>query len=95
MTELEVIGKAEELKESLRLAQGYPEFYQELLDEYAVQVWALKVAGCSYPWEQLLRIQEEYTIIEAKLPNVSDAEFDEYIHLGNMVAILLTEVKDG
>jgi len=90
MNKVEVISKAEELKEVCRQAQGYSqEFYEELLDDYSIHIWALKSIGDSYPWEQVLEIQEHHSKIEELLPNVSDKVFEEYIFLNDLIGVLL------
>ena len=85
----EVITKLEELEESLRQAQKIDQgFYEELLEDYFVYVRALKSVDDSYPWLRAIDIQEEHSEIRARLPNVSEDEFEVYIHLGNLLAIL-------
>jgi len=90
VTKQGVIDKAEELKEICRQSHKYSqEFYEELLDEYAVHVWALKSIKDEYPWMQALKIQEKYDKIEARLSNITDEEFEEFIVLGDFLAVLL------
>jgi len=72
--------------EELRQARKYSqEFYEELLSEYH--------KSDDIPWEQVLELQEKRDLIEASLPYVSDEEFDEYIFLGDILAVLLEPVR--
>ena len=73
----------DELEETLRQAHDYEEFYQELLDSYLVHVMEI-----GDNWERVIDIQAKHQEIEAKLPNVSDSEFEEYIILGDILAVL-------
>ena len=95
MIRAEVIAKANELEETLRQAHGYSqEFYEELLDDYVVNVWALKSIGDSYPWERAIELQEKQQKIESRMPNITAGEFDEYTILSDQLAILFTEVPN-
>jgi len=74
------MGK-QEIVETLRIARKYgQEFYEELLEDYPKQVNF---------WEELLEVQEKHNEIEACLPNVSDEEFEEFVFLGDLLAVLL------
>ena len=87
MDKAEVNTKTEELKEACRQAQDISqEFYEELLREYANQV------GDNI-WEQILEVQEKHDEIEKQLPNVADDVFDEYVFLGDLLAVLLNSIK--
>ena len=88
-----LVQETEELKNSTRdiREQGLQEFYEELLEEYRDNVSKLKAVGNNYPWEQLVEVQEKHSEIEKKLPNVSDEEFEEYIWLGDLLAVLLKD----
>ena len=93
MTRNEVINKAEELKEVCKEAHNLDRtFYEECLKDYAVQVWALKSIGDNYPWEQVLEIQEEHDDLSQALPWISDKKFEEYIVLGDLLAVLSKKV---
>ena len=73
------MGKVEELEETLRQAHRIDQtFYEELLEDYT--------AGT---WEQILDIQEKRDDIAKRLPDVSDEEFDEFVFLGDLLAVLL------
>jgi len=90
MDRQEVVNKVEELKEVCRQAQGISqEFYEEILGDYSVHIRALKSIGDSYPWEQVLEIQEKHDAIGRQLPNVSDEVFEEYIFLNDLMGVLL------
>ena len=90
MDKIELISKAEELKESCKQAHDIDQtFYEELLDSYAINVEALKLAKDEYTWTQVLELQEQYDALEARLPEVSDEEFEEFILLGDFLVILL------
>ena len=74
-----------ELEESLRQAHQYQDFYEELLSDCLV---------LDDRWQRIIDIQEKHQEIEARLPNLSDGEFDEYIILGDMLAALLDIPRD-
>jgi len=88
------ISKAEELKETCRQAHKYSqEFYEELLKEYAIYVLALRSTGDSYPWEEILELQDKQVEINQRLPNVTDEEFNEYIFNNDLLGILLEPLR--
>lgn len=85
--------KSGELEETLRQALPISqEFYEELLDDYSIYVWALNVIGDNYPLEKAIEVQEKYSEIESRMPNITEEEFDEYTFLSDQLAILFTEV---
>ena len=66
-------------EETLRQAHRIDQtFYEELLEDYPIGTW-----------EQILDIQEKRSEIEKQLPDVSDEEFDEFVFLGDLLAVLL------
>ena len=82
-----------ELEETLWQAHKIDEaFYQEILHDWAVNVLALKYIGDSYPWERLIDIEERRLDIEARLPDVSEEDFEDYIVLWDLSGILYLEV---
>ena len=90
-----VIEKVNELEGTLRQALSISqEFYGELLDDYAVQVWALKSIGDSYPWEKAIDIQERHSKIESRMPNITKEEFEEYVLLNDLLGVLYKEIKN-
>ena len=92
----ELITKLKELEDDLRIAQKYSQiFYEEILGEYAINIWALKFANDDYPYLQAIEIQERYSDLGRMLPMITEEEFDEYVLLGDQLAVLLKvfEVK--
>ena len=88
----EIRKRASDLEETLRQAHQYETFYRELLGDWFVLIHALKYAKDPYPWERMIEIEEEKSLIEAKLPNVSDDEFDKYVVLWDLLGVLYEEV---
>ena len=82
----------DDLEETLRQAHKIDEgFYQELLRDYTVQVMSLK--SIDYLWEKIVEIEERRASIEARLPNVTDEEFEDYVVMWDLLGILYEEVK--
>ena len=99
MTRTEIIATADKLKSELwelksSTGEEFQELYEQTLDEYAKQAWALKATNDSYTWEQMIGIQGEYDIIYASLtnpsvPTVSDETFARFVFLGDLLGVLL------
>jgi len=95
MKRKEVIEKSNELEETLRQALPISqEFYEDILSDYSVHVWALKSIGDSYTWERAIEAQEKHSEIEAMMPDITEGEFDEYVLLNDLLGILYKEVKE-
>ena len=94
MNRLEVIFKAEELKDLCGTAVSCNyDLYLQLLDDYTVHVWALKSINDSYIWEQVLVMQERLEDLDGQLtagliPS-DETVRNEYQVLVDMLAILL------
>ena len=88
------IGKqANELEETLRQAHKVDEgFYRELLTDYIVGIWALKSIGDLYPLDRAIDLEEQRSNIEARLSNVTEEEFEDYVVLWDLLGILYEEV---
>lgn len=82
----EIVSKVEELRELMGLASG--ELQQELLDKYAVHIWALAVAGDRCVLEQMLEIQTRLDDLSEKFPNLTDVEVEESLLLCAVLNIL-------
>ena len=95
MTKEEIISNANELEESLRIVYGLDDdgFYRELLDDYSINIWALKSIGDSYPYDRAIEFQEKCDNIEARIPNITEEEFNEYTFYTELLAISLYEVS--
>ena len=95
MTRQEVITKIEEMKESLKEAKELTqEYYEELLAELSKYLWALLSINDSYPWEQLIVLQDKHNRMNMMLPNVTDEEFEDYIIVGDLIAVTLEYEKE-
>lgn len=92
MTKQDIINGAEELKQDLFQSHKVDQrFYEELLEQYSIQVWALKLKDDLYSYEQTLQLQDEYEKIEQWLPRVSEDTFDRYVVIGDLIAVLLEQ----
>jgi hypothetical protein len=90
MTKQELIRLTTDLEETIKSAHEVDElFYQDLLDDYFVHIEAMKNLKMSYPYDKAAAVQDRHSQIETKLPNVSQADFEEYVMLNDMLAILL------
>ena len=67
-------------------------FYQELLNDYTNKIQELKSNNDSLFWERAIMLEERKADIEARLPNVSDEEFEEYVALLDLLGIIYEEV---
>ena len=95
MLKAEVIKKIEELEQSLPEAQGIDEtFYRELLDEWAIYIWALKFIGNSYPYERAINMEDRKTQLELELSDSSREVCEEYIRLCDLLEIIYYEVPN-
>lgn len=86
----ELRRQATETEETLRLV--FPidrEFYLTVLDEWTIYIYALKSVNDPYPWDRAVEIEEQKSLIEARLPDVTDEEFDKYTVLMDMLGVLL------
>ena len=93
MTNQDVISKSDELEDTLITTAGLDsDITTELLDEYAIHVWALKSADSDYPLEQAIRIQEICEEVESKLPRVRPTVFGQYVIYLNLLAICLEKI---
>ena len=89
----EVIAAIQKIEEDLPYAQDYPDFYSQLLDDYATHVWALKYAGNTWPMEHAIELSERLDEIIAE--DMPASEIDECVRLYDMLDIIWTEVPKG
>ena len=95
MTRQKIITEIEELKESLKGAKELAqEYYEELLAELSKYIWALLSINDSYPWEQLIVLQDKHNKMNMMLPKVTDDEFEDYIITGDLIAVTLEYEKE-
>ena len=81
-----------ELEETLKDAHSVDqEFYEQLLSDYAIQVYSLKLTDNIWFWEHAIEIQERQDQI--KITICTDEEFEEYILLGDLLVVLFLETK--
>ena len=86
ITRQSVIDKIVELEEALREAIKIDEsFYEELLNDYKVHVWALKSIGDIYPSDRAIDIQEQFDKLESRMPNIT---FEEVMLLSDLLEVL-------
>ena len=90
-----IISKIIELEDTLRRTHPISQdFYEELLIiDYMNCVWTLNSIDSMSLWGRIIELQERHDAIGAKLPNVSDAEFEEYIVVGDLLAVSLAVVS--
>lgn len=62
--------------------------YLGLLDDYSLLVFSLKCTNDASFWDKLIDTQEHYSKFEARLPNVSNDEFEEYVVLSDLLGEL-------
>jgi len=90
----EIVSEMEEIEDTLIDTAGMNwEYSLELLDDYAIRCWALKIRGDSYPLEQAIRLQEIFEEIEKLMPNVSDLVFEQFCIYIHLLAISLEPVE--
>jgi hypothetical protein len=88
-----VRDRADKIEDSLIMISGIDEnITRELLDEYAINVWALKYVNDDYPFVQALRLQDICEEIESRLPRVSDKIFNEYVNYLDLLSICMQEI---
>ena len=87
------IIEVEKLEKNLKYAFDHctKELYENTLKEYDEKIRELKKKDCDYPWERLLELEDRHDVLNRALPNVTDEEFEEYIHTGNLLAVLYVE----
>ena len=83
----ELIGETVKIEETLESLIG-DNIYDIFLTDYDKNVSIIKKQNCGYLDSKLSKIQQEYNNIERRLPYVSSASFNRYIHLGNLIAVL-------
>jgi len=84
----DIRNRITELEDTLISIAGLDEeLTNELLDEYCINVWALKSVDDTWIWEQTIRLQEIVDTIETRMPRISDKIFEEYIMYLNLLAI--------
>jgi len=89
----ELITEMEDLEVTMLSTAGMDwDYTQELLDDYAVRCWALRLAGDNYPLDQALRLQ---VICDDNATIPMDGEV--YAIYMCMLAIILEPIrrKDG
>ena len=62
--------------------------YENLLDNFIATAKTLLSVNDPTIWENLLQWQSRHDELEAKLPNVTDEEFDEYTVLIGALVVL-------
>ena len=93
MVRKEAINKIEELELSLSEAQRIDEaFYQELLDDWSIHIWALKSIHDSYPYDRAIDFEGRKTQLELVLPDSSKEFCEEYLRLCNLLEIIYYEL---
>lgn len=86
--DIELIQEMAVLEDTMRQVYSIDrDFYLELLQDYAVHIAALNLAGDSYPLDRAIELEQK-TVIEARLPNITDAEFDDYTVTIDLLGIL-------
>ena len=94
MLRTEAINKIEELELSLSEAQRIDEtFYQELLDDWSVYIWALKSIGDSYPYDRAIGLEDGKKQLELVLPESSREDCGEYLRLCNLLEVIYYELS--
>ena len=89
ITRQSVIEKVAELEDSLKEAIKIDEsFYQELLSDYKVHVWALKSVGDNYPMDKAIDIQEQFDKLESRMPFITGEEVKESVLLNDLLDVL-------
>ena len=93
MIRQEVINKIWELEQSLPEAQRIDEaFYQELLGDWAIYIWALKSIRDSYPYSRAIDFEARKNQLELVLPDSSREDCEEYLRVCNLLEIIYYEV---
>jgi len=89
-----IISKISELENTLMKTHFISqEFYEDLLFvEYTNLIHALDTINHTGVWDKILDLQERHDTVEAKLPNVSDTEFEEFVVVGDLLAANLAVV---
>ena len=84
----ELIAKAQKLENELLASINDEEKYRSLMAEYEFCISELKKTS-GWTFEHALELQEEVSVIENKLPRVTDSQFDRYTHLITLLGVLL------
>ena len=93
MIRQEVINKIWELEQSLPEARRIDEtFYQELVSDWTIYIWALKSIGDSYPYQRAIDFEARKNQLELVLPDSSRGDCEEYLRLCNLLEIIYYEV---
>ena len=85
-----LIAKANEL-EDLIIEMGDIDSAEVLFDMYKSCILSLKQQDDDYPIDQATRFLDICDVIDQKLPNVSDIEFEQYAIYLRLLAICLEE----
>ena len=93
MKEVEVITIIKQLEEDLPFAQEFDEFYNQVLDEYAIHIWALKSIGSTWPMEHAIELSER--LDETIAGDMPASEIDECVRIYDMLNIIWTEIPEG
>ena len=80
--------ECENLKQAYRYLRRVNLYDKGVIDLYERKMKLLVEQNSDYLWQQLIEIQDKYDNIEKKLPNASDEEFEEYIYLGDLLAVI-------
>jgi hypothetical protein len=90
----QVKSKAIELSSSLFYAiQADQSFYEELLNDYYINIGALKYVDDPYPMELAIDLEEKMEPIKKILPRVSDDMFDQYTVMLGMLGACYMDVR--
>ena len=90
ITVKDLILKSKELEDSL--FDVYPidkTFYNEVLQDYSIQIYALKHIGNSYPLEHAIDIEEQKSDIEI---DPTPEDFDRLTVMLDILGVLYAEI---